>query len=112
MLFFFFPPVRESHRKFLTRKVFYNTVCILLSVQEAAEEEELDKSHWGELESESESEEESEEEDDEEPDDTGLVTPAEGLVNCLSVCLSVDAWMGAYIWCRQMNMVGYKEAIF
>ncbi|XP_067680182.1 splicing factor 3B subunit 2-like [Haliotis asinina] len=43
------------------------------------EEEEIDKSHWGELESESESEEESEEESDED-DQTGLVTPAEGLV--------------------------------
>lgn len=47
--------------------------------QEAAEEEEVDKSHWGELESESESEEESEEEE-EEKDESGLVTPAEGLV--------------------------------
>ena len=43
-------------------------------------EEEIDKSHWGELESESESEEESEEESDEdgaEADMTGLVTPGE-----------------------------------
>ena len=49
-------------------------------MQEADEEEELDKSHWGELESESESEEESEEEE-EEKDDSGLVTPAEGSVS-------------------------------
>lgn len=45
----------------------------------AEEEEEIDKSNWGELESESESEEESSEEE-EEQDDTGLITPAEGLV--------------------------------
>ncbi|PVD26216.1 hypothetical protein C0Q70_13886 [Pomacea canaliculata] len=43
------------------------------------EEEDVDKSLWGELESESESESESEEEE-EEQDDSGLVTPAEGLV--------------------------------
>ncbi|XP_070180987.1 splicing factor 3B subunit 2-like isoform X2 [Littorina saxatilis] len=65
------PPVDENGKPLYTRGA---------DLQEAAEEEELDKSHWGELESESESEEESEEEDDEEPDDTGLVTPAEGLV--------------------------------
>ena len=44
---------------------------------------EVDKSLWGELESESEEEseeEEEEEEEQEEPDETGMVTPAEGLV--------------------------------
>ncbi|KAH3853443.1 splicing factor 3B subunit 2-like isoform X2 [Dreissena polymorpha] len=44
-------------------------------------DDDIDRSHWGELESESESEEESESESEEEgPDETGLVTPAEGLV--------------------------------
>lgn len=43
----------------------------------------MDKSLWGELESESESESESEEEE-EEQDDSGLVTPAEGLVFVVS----------------------------
>lgn len=51
------------------------------------EEEEIDKSHWGELEEESSSEEESDEEEEDEEDMTGLVTPgAEGYVsvsNCL-----------------------------
>jgi splicing factor 3B subunit 2 len=45
--------------------------------KDVIEEEEIDKAHWGELESESESEEESEEEE-EEMDETGLITPAEG----------------------------------
>ena len=43
-------------------------------------EDDIDKSHWGELESESESEEESSSESEAEADDTGLVTPAEGCV--------------------------------
>lgn len=44
----------------------------------------MDKTAWGELESESEEESEEEEEEEEEPegegDQTGLITPAEGLV--------------------------------
>ncbi|GFO47292.1 splicing factor 3b subunit 2 [Plakobranchus ocellatus] len=44
------------------------------------EEEEIDQGQWGELESESESESESEEEEEEEKDETGLITPAEGLM--------------------------------
>lgn len=44
------------------------------------EEEEVDQGQWGELESESESESESEEEEEEEKDETGLITPAEGLM--------------------------------
>ncbi|XP_060605446.1 splicing factor 3B subunit 2-like [Ruditapes philippinarum] len=47
----------------------------------AVKDDDIDRSKWGELESESESEEESEEESDEEtPEDSGLITPAEGLV--------------------------------
>ena len=53
------------------------TVCF---VQTTVEEEEVDKTQWGDLESESESEEESEE-SSEEDDDTGLITPAEGSVH-------------------------------
>lgn len=52
-------------------------------LQKVLEEEDVDKSLWGELESESESESESEEEE-EEQDDSGLVTPAEGLVFVVS----------------------------
>jgi splicing factor 3B subunit 2 len=51
--------------------------------QSVAEEEEVDRTIWGELESESEEESEEEEEDEEEgekEDETGLVTPAEGLI--------------------------------
>ncbi|RUS79925.1 hypothetical protein EGW08_012313 [Elysia chlorotica] len=44
------------------------------------EEEEIDQGQWGELESESESESESEEEEEEDKDETGLITPAEGLM--------------------------------
>lgn len=43
------------------------------------EEDTVDKTPWGELESESESEEESEDEDEDE-DQTGLVTPGDALV--------------------------------
>ncbi|KAL4237418.1 Splicing factor 3B subunit 2 [Mactra antiquata] len=47
----------------------------------AVKEDDIDKAKWGELESESESEEESESESEEEtPEDSGLITPAEGLV--------------------------------
>lgn len=50
--------------------------------QAATQDEEVDKTRWGELESESEEEEElSDEDEDKEPDEAGLVTPAEtGLV--------------------------------
>lgn len=51
--------------------------------QSVPEEEEVDRTIWGELESESEEESEEEEEEDEEgekEDETGLVTPAEGLI--------------------------------
>ena len=61
--------------------MYLSLLRTLTGVQEVAEEEELDKSQWGELESESESEEESEEEE-EEKDESGLVTPAEGSVLC------------------------------
>jgi len=44
------------------------------------EEDDIDKTAWGELESESESESESEEEEEEDKDETGLITPAEGLM--------------------------------
>ena len=47
-------------------------------LQKEVQEDDIDKSHWGELESESESEEESSEESEPEADETGLVTPAEG----------------------------------
>ena len=49
-------------------------------MQKEVQEDDIDKSHWGELESESESEEESSEESEAEADETGLVTPAEGYV--------------------------------
>ncbi|KAJ9589903.1 hypothetical protein L9F63_016964 [Diploptera punctata] len=51
--------------------------------QSVPEEEEVDRTIWGELESESEEESEEEEEEEEEgekEDETGLVTPAEGLI--------------------------------
>ena len=51
-------------------------------------DDEIDKSYWGELESES-SEEESEEEEEEERDlESGLVTPGETLVaaSCMLLC--------------------------
>lgn len=69
------PPVDE------TGKPLYGDVFGTQSgdFQETVEEEEVDKTQWGELESESESEEESEE-SEEEQDESGLVTPAEGLV--------------------------------
>lgn len=56
----------------------------LISDQNEVEEEKIDQSQWGELESESESEEESEESEEEEKDESGLITPAEGYVCCLS----------------------------
>ena len=54
-----------------------NFTCHFL-IQKEVTEDDIDKSHWGELESESESEEESSEESEPEADETGLVTPAEG----------------------------------
>ena len=52
----------------------------MYALQTPVQEEDIDKSYWGELESESESEEESEEDSEEEEetqDSTGLVTPGE-----------------------------------
>jgi splicing factor 3B subunit 2 len=71
------PPVDESGKP-LYGDVFGPAVH---DAQTAAADEEIDKSYWGELESES-SEEESEEEEDEERElESGLVTPGEtGLV--------------------------------
>lgn len=74
------PPVDETGRP-LYGDVFGISTVDYQSVQE---EEEIDRSAWGELESESEEESEEEEEEEEEggekEDDTGLVTPAEGLI--------------------------------
>lgn len=73
------PPVDESGRP------LYGDVFGIQGqdYQSVAEEEEVDRTIWGELESESEEESEEEEEDEEEgekEDETGLVTPAEGLI--------------------------------
>lgn len=73
------PPVDESGRP------LYGDVFGIQGqdYQSVAEEEEVDRTVWGELESESEEESEEEEEDEEEgekEDETGLVTPAEGLI--------------------------------
>lgn len=73
------PPVDESGKP-LYGDVFGTLGTIAPS---EGEDEEVDRTMWGELESESEeSEEEEEEEEEEQPqeDETGLVTPAEGLV--------------------------------
>ncbi|CAG5114754.1 unnamed protein product, partial [Candidula unifasciata] len=70
------PPVDE-HGKPLYGDVFGTQGS---DFKNEVEEEEIDQSQWGELESESESEEESEESEEEEKDDTGLITPAEGLM--------------------------------
>jgi splicing factor 3B subunit 2 len=70
------PPVDE-HGKPLYGDVFGTQTA---DFKNEVEEEEIDKSQWGELESESESEEESEEEEEEDKDETGLITPAEGLM--------------------------------
>lgn len=75
------------------RYIFPHKLTLLLSgyVQVHVKEDDIDRSHWGELESESESEEESESESEEEgPDDTGLVTPAEGWVTCSWKCHKKD----------------------
>lgn len=54
---------------------------IFFLFQTIVSEEEIDKTHWGELESESECEESEEESSEEELDTTGLITPgAEGYV--------------------------------
>lgn len=67
-----------------TGKPLYGDVFGVTSqdLQTAVQEEDIDKTKWGELESESEEEDEpSDEEEDGEPDNAGLVTPAEtGLV--------------------------------
>ncbi|XP_014770914.1 splicing factor 3B subunit 2 [Octopus bimaculoides] len=71
------PPVDESG------KPLYGDVFGTQSgeFQTIVSEEEIDKTHWGELESESECEESEEESSEEELDTTGLITPgAEGLV--------------------------------
>ncbi|KAH9505181.1 Splicing factor 3B subunit 2 [Bulinus truncatus] len=70
------PPVDE-HGKPLYGDVFGTQSS---EFKNEVEEEEIDKTFWGELESESESEEESEEEEEEEKDETGLITPADGLM--------------------------------
>ncbi|CAL1526202.1 unnamed protein product [Lymnaea stagnalis] len=70
------PPVDE-HGKPLYGDVFGTQSA---EFKNEVEEEEIDKTQWGELESESESEEESEEEEEEDKDETGLITPAEGLM--------------------------------
>ncbi|XP_059156291.1 splicing factor 3B subunit 2-like [Physella acuta] len=70
------PPVDE-HGKPLYGDVFGTQS---LDFKNEVEEEEIDKTQWGELESESESEEESEEEEEEDKDESGLITPAEGLM--------------------------------
>ncbi|KAK6622383.1 Splicing factor 3B subunit 2 [Polyplax serrata] len=73
------PPVDESGKP-LYGDVFGTLGTIATS---EGEDEEVDRTMWGELESESEeSDEEEEEEEEEQPkeDETGLVTPAEGLV--------------------------------
>lgn len=61
---------------FAHAQMFFSSFLWLL--QKEVQEDDIDKSHWGELESESESEEESSEESEPEADETGLVTPAEG----------------------------------
>ncbi len=69
------PPVDESGKPLYGDVFGTQTTDFQVPVQE----EEVDKSLWGELESESESEEESEEESEagEEMDATGLVTPGD-----------------------------------
>lgn len=60
-------------------------------------EEEVDRTQWGELESESEESSEEEEEDGEDlgapPDESGLITPAEGLVTPSGLTSGVPAGM-------------------
>lgn len=54
--------------------------CVVLCVQSKAEEEEVDRTPWGELEpsdEESSEEEEEEESEEEKPDETGFFTPAD-----------------------------------
>ncbi|XP_049837993.1 splicing factor 3B subunit 2-like [Schistocerca gregaria] len=75
------PPVDESGRP------LYGDVFGVQSQDSQAnnDEEEIDRTTWGELESESEEESEDEDEDEDEEerqkeDETGLVTPAEGLI--------------------------------
>lgn len=71
------PPVNESGKP-LYGDVFGTNSA---EFETADQEEEIDKSHWGEMESESEEEEELEsDEEEEDADESGLITPAEGLV--------------------------------
>lgn len=60
-------------------------------------DEEIDRTLWGELESESEESESEEEEDGEDlggaPDESGLVTPAEGLITPSGLTSGVPAGM-------------------
>ena len=71
------PPVDEAG------KPLYGDVFGVQTQEEVTviEDEDIDKTHWGQLESDSEEEEEDEEEEDEEemeePDTTGLVTPGD-----------------------------------
>ncbi|XP_006818701.1 splicing factor 3B subunit 2-like [Saccoglossus kowalevskii] len=86
------PPVDESGKP-LYGDVFGTNAS---DFQTPSEEEDIDKTPWGELESESEEEseeEESSEEEDEVPDDTGLITPAEGGLITPSGITSVPAGM-------------------
>ncbi|XP_077997203.1 splicing factor 3B subunit 2-like isoform X2 [Glandiceps talaboti] len=86
------PPVDEAGKP-LYGDVFGTNAT---DFQAPVEEEEIDRTPWGELESESEEEEEEEEEsssDEEKPDDTGLITPAEGGLITPSGITSVPAGM-------------------
>ncbi|XP_070577299.1 splicing factor 3B subunit 2-like [Ptychodera flava] len=86
------PPVDEAGKP-LYGDVFGTNATDFNTPQE---EEEIDRTLWGELESESEEEEEEEEEsssDEEKPDDTGLITPADGGLITPSGITSVPAGM-------------------
>uniref|UniRef100_A0A915IHX4 PSP proline-rich domain-containing protein n=1 Tax=Romanomermis culicivorax TaxID=13658 RepID=A0A915IHX4_ROMCU len=62
------------------RHIFKGRKSLIKNLINAPDEEEIERKPWGELESEESSSEEEEEEEEQEADDTGLVTPAEGLV--------------------------------
>ncbi|KAL1513612.1 hypothetical protein ABEB36_003003 [Hypothenemus hampei] len=75
------PPVDENGKPLYGDVFGTNQV----NIDDVGEDPSVDRSAWGELESESEEESEEEEEEEEEteiqiPDESGLVTPAEGLV--------------------------------
>ncbi|XP_026462141.1 splicing factor 3B subunit 2-like [Ctenocephalides felis] len=72
------PPVDEKGRP-----LYGDVFGVVQEIDENIDESTIDKTAWGEMESESEessTEEEEEEEAPEKPDETGLITPAEGLV--------------------------------